>query len=76
MRVTRMLATAAALSLALTPAMASVNPAADLSLAQGTEGAAAAKSHTATYLLIGAGAVAVVVAAVAMGHNDNTPASA
>jgi hypothetical protein len=76
MRVTRMLAAAAAISLALTPAVASsMNPAADLSLDPAT-GAPAAKSHTATYLLLGAGVVAVVVAAVAMGHNDNTPASA
>ena len=76
MRVTRMLAAAAALSLALSPAVAAaMNPAADLSL-DDAAGAPAAKSHTATYLLVGAGAIAVVVAAVAMGHNDNTPASA
>lgn len=81
MRVTRMLAVATVLSMALSPAVAGpANPAASLSLA-GADGAAAqvgptVKSHDVPYLLIGAGAVAVVVLAVALGHNDNTPASA
>jgi len=80
MRVTRMLAVATILSMALSPAVAGpANPAASLSLA-GADGAAqvgpTVKSHDVPYLLIGAGAVAIVVLAVAMGHNDNTPASA
>jgi hypothetical protein len=81
MRVTKMLAVATILSMALTPAVAGpANPAASLSLA-GADGAAAqvgptVKSRDTPYLLIGVGAVAVVVLAVAMGHNDSTPASA
>lgn len=76
MRVTSLLAVAAALSIALTPAIAAAgNPAAELSLA-GAQDQGATKPNATTYLLIGAGAVAVVVAAVAMGHNDSKPASA
>ena len=76
MRVSRMLALAATLSLAITPAVAaSVNPAAGLSLTAAQDGTV--KEDTSAYLLIGAGVVAVIIAAIALsGNDDSTPASA
>jgi hypothetical protein len=77
MRVTRMLAFGAALSLAITPAVASsTNPAASLSLAP--QGEAVAGAHGgSTALIVAAALIAAIVAGVAMsGNHDSAPASA
>jgi hypothetical protein len=82
MRLTALLAAAAALSLAAAPAFARpANPAAKLSLtsagdASGGAPAKHAKGSTSTIMLAGAAVVAVVAAAVGMSHHDSKAASA
>jgi len=76
MRVTRLLALGAALSLAITPAVASsFNPAASLSLAP--QGEAVAGAHGgSTALVVAVGVLAAVVAGIAMSGSGDKPASA
>jgi hypothetical protein len=76
MRVTRFLALAATLSLAISPAVAAAASDADSLSLTAAPGKAAGGESASTYLLIGAGVVAVVLAAVAMGGHDSSPASA
>ncbi len=81
MRLTNLLAAAAALSVVATPAVAApANPAAKLSLTDknvraGAPMKRANKAASNSLLLGGAAAVIVVIVAVALGKNDSKPAS-
>jgi hypothetical protein len=82
MRFTSLVATAAVLSMVAAPAFAasSANPAAKLSLTDKNIRAGAPMKRTnkargSTLVIAGVAVAAIVVGAVALGHNDSKPAS-